>query len=146
VETTLFLVKPDAIRDNLATQIIGELARYPELKIIGMKMIKINPTTAEKHYTKHSGRDYFPWITKELCSGSLVAIAIRGDDAVEIIRELAGATDPAKADKDSIRGKFICDSMAKSRDEKRAVYNRVHAAENPEEAKGELAIWFPELI
>jgi nucleoside-diphosphate kinase len=74
----------------------------------------------------------------------IIAIRFGGEDAIQAVRKVTGYTDPATAEKGTIRGDFGTDSIAKSTAEGRACENLIHASGNSEEAKCELALWFPE--
>jgi nucleoside-diphosphate kinase len=81
-----------------------------------------------------------------VASGPIVKMVLEGgDDAVALIRQIVGKTDPSKADKGTIRGDFGEDSFEAADKEGRSVYNLIHASGNDEEAAVEIKLWFPEL-
>ena len=80
-----------------------------------------------------------------ITSGTVVAIVLEGEDAVQKVRDVTGFTDPPRAEKGTIRGDFGEDSIVKANFEKRAVANLVHASGSREEAKREIKLWFGEL-
>jgi nucleoside-diphosphate kinase len=81
-----------------------------------------------------------------VASGPIVKMVLEGgDDAVALIRQIVGKTDPSKADKGTIRGDFGEDSFEAADKEGRSVYNLIHASGNDEEAAVEVKLWFPEL-
>jgi len=82
------------------------------------------------------------WIVKYLTSGPLVKMVVEGVHAIDMVRKLCGNTLPNLADMGTIRGDYSVDSPALANSGKRAVHNIIHASENPEEAKHELAYWF----
>ncbi len=143
-ETTILLIKPDGVERDLAAIIIGMLPSR-NLRIIGVKLItNVSREIAEEHYSEHIGRDFFPWLIEQITSGPIIALAICGPNAIKSTRKLAGDTDPAKADSESIRGMFGKDSLERSREELRAVWNVVHTPDpdDPLSAERELALWF----
>ncbi len=80
-----------------------------------------------------------------ITSGTVVAMVLEGENAIQKVRDITGFTDPAKADKGTIRGDFGQDSIVKANSEKRAVANLVHASGSREEAEREIKLWFGEI-
>jgi len=133
METTLVLIKPGGVQRNL----IGEITRRIEgrdLKIVGLKLMRADRTTVEEHYAEHRERPFFKDVCDYLTSGPIVAIAVRGTNAVKAIRAMMGATNPIEAAPGTIRGDF-----ALSIDD-----NLTHSSSDPEAAARELGLWFPE--
>lgn len=85
------------------------------------------------------------WLIEYLTSGSVVAMVLEGNRAIKNVRRLCGNTLPLFADPGSIRGKLSIDSSDRANAEKRPVYNLIHASGEPDEAKYEIELWFPEL-
>ncbi len=89
------------------------------------------------------GRVIKGWLVDYLTQGPVVAMVLRGNEAVSRVRVLCGNTVPAMADPSTIRGRFSCDSAAAANAEKRPIQNLVHASGNVEEATYEIGLWFP---
>ena len=87
---------------------------------------------AQQHYAEHVEKDFYESLRDFMCSGPLVAAVLSGDDAIALVRELNGATDPAKAEPGTIRADFA----------KTVRQNAVHASDSVESARREIAIWF----
>ncbi len=131
METSLVLIKPDGVQRRLAGRI---LARFEEkgLQIVGAKLMRITPQLAERHYESHRGKPFYPGLVAFMTSGPVLALALRGKNAVAIVRKMLGATFGSKAEPGTIRGDFgISDG-----------FNLVHASDAPETAQRELALFF----
>jgi nucleoside-diphosphate kinase len=133
-QRTLVLLKPDAVRRGLVGELLG---RYEAkgLTITAMKHCTIDGQLADRHYAEHVDKDFYPPLRDFVLSGPLVALVLEGDEAVEIVRALNGATDGRKAAPGTIRG----DLSISNRE------NLVHGSDSLESAVREIAIWFPEL-
>lgn len=133
-QRTLVLFKPDAVRRGLVGNI---LSRYESkgLTIVALEQRTIDAATADEHYYEHVERDFYPPLREFVTSGPLVAAVLEGDEAVEIVRALNGATDGRKAAPGTIRG----DLSSSNRE------NLVHGSDSPESAAREIKLWFPEL-
>ena len=130
-ERTLVLIKPDAVAKGHLGAI---LSRYEDagLTVERLELRQMDQALAAEHYAEHVERDYYPTLKQFMTSGPLVAAIIVGDDAIARVRELNGATDPAKAAPGTIRADFA-ETMQR---------NAVHASDSPESAAREMAIWF----
>jgi len=95
-------------------------------------MLRVDDETAKKHYAEHADKPFFNSLVEFIKSGPVVAMVIEGEDAISTIREIVGATDPAKAAPGTIRGDFAHD----------ITHNIVHAADSPESAKREICLYF----
>jgi len=130
---TLVLLKPDAVRRGL----VGELlSRYEAkgLTIAAMQQRTIDAALADQHYAEHVAKEFYPPLRDFVCSGPLVSLVLEGDEAVEVVRAINGATDGRKAAPGTIRG----DLSLSNRE------NLVHGSDSDESAAREIAIWFPE--
>lgn len=134
MEETLVLVKPDGVRKHICGEIIARFERKG-LSLKAIKLIQVPEELAKKHYAEHEGKGFFNDLIAFITSGPVLAMVIEGENAVDAVRQINGATDPLKAVPGSIRGDF-----ATSIDE-----NVVHASDAPETAAREIALWFPEL-
>ena len=133
-QRTLVLLKPDAVRRGL----VGEILRRYESKgltIAAMDQRTIDGDLADVHYAEHVERDFYPPLRAYITSGPLVATVLEGDEAVEVVRLLNGATDGRKAAPGTIRG-----DLALSNRE-----NLVHGSDSPDSAEREIKIFFPDL-
>lgn len=131
VETTLVLVKPDGVRRGLIGEVISRLERKG-LAIAGMKMMRMSPEMSDKHYEAHVEKGFYPELKAFMTGGPLVALAVRGENAIAHVRNMMGATNPANAVPGSLRGDF-CTTVTE---------NVVHGSDGPESAGKELALWF----
>ena len=131
MQRTLILVKPDAVQRGLIGNIIMRFEQRG-LKIVALKMIRMNEKLARQHYTVHEGKDFFAGLVKFITSGPIVAAILEGDDAVEIVRKTMGSTDPLNAPLGTIRADFSID-MGR---------NLVHGSDSPENAAKEIALFF----
>ncbi len=133
-QRTLVLFKPDAVRRGLVGDI---LARFEAkgLTIVALELRTIDAALADQHYAEHVGKDFYPPLRDFVTSGPLVASVLEGDEAVEVVRALNGATDGRKAAPGTIRG----DLSSSNRE------NLVHGSDSPESAAREVALWFPAL-
>jgi len=133
IESTLVLIKPDAFAKHYTGDIIK---RYEEagLQISAMKLLQMTPQLAAKHYAEHVGREYYEGLASFMTSAPLIAMVLRGEDAIERVRQLNGVTDPAKAVPGTIRHDFAESTR----------HNAVHASDGPESAVREIHIFFNE--
>lgn len=131
---TLVLVKPDGVKKHICGEVISRFERKG-LEVEAIKMIQVPEELAKKHYAEHEGKGFFKDLIAFITSGPVLAMVIKGENAVAAVRQINGATDPLKAVPGSIRGDF-----ATSIDE-----NVVHASDAPETAEREIGLWFPEL-
>jgi nucleoside-diphosphate kinase len=131
MERSLVLVKPDAMKRGLAGEIISRLERRG-LKIVAMKMLRMDRALAEKHYAIHKGKAFFSDLINYITSGPIIAAVLEGERAIEAIRQTMGATDPLKAVPGSIRGDFGLNIQE----------NLVHGSDSPESAEKEISLFF----
>ena len=130
-ERTLVLIKPDGVQRLLAGRI---LARFEErgLKLVGLKLVKVDRALAERHYAVHRERPFFGGLVDFITSSPLLALALEGPNAIAVVRSMVGATRPHEAAPGTIRGDFALETAQ----------NLVHASDGPETAATELALWF----
>jgi nucleoside-diphosphate kinase len=133
MERTLILLKPDAVQRGISGQILSRF-ETKGLKIVALKLMKITPELAAKHYEAHRERKFYPGLVKFMTSSPVVALALEGIDAIKICRTLMGATFGADAAPGTIRGDY---GVSRS-------YNLVHGSDSPEAAAKELKLFFPE--
>jgi nucleoside-diphosphate kinase len=131
MERTLVLFKPDAVHRGLMGRI---LARFEEkgLKVVGLKMRVFERALLEQHYAVHKERPFYPNLVNYMGSGPVVALALEGKGAIEVVRKMMGKTNSAQAEPGTIRGDF---GMSFSN-------NLVHGSDGPESAAKELGLFF----
>jgi nucleoside-diphosphate kinase len=137
-ERTLALIKPD-VHGAGHSLTIESIYLRAGLTISAIR--QFNPSKVDtlplvqEHYREHEGRPYYDDLVSFMTSGAITALVITGDNAIERVRRLNGATDPAKAGEGTIRARF---GTAGPR-------NAVHGSDSQESAEREIAIWFPHL-
>jgi nucleoside-diphosphate kinase len=131
---TLVLLKPDAVRRGLVGDIVSRF-EAKGLTIVALEMRTIDEAKADEHYAEHVEKDFYPPLRAFVTSGPLLAMVLEGDEAVEVVRAINGATDGRKAAPGTIRG----DLSLSNRE------NLVHGSDSPESAEREMKIWFPNL-
>lgn len=139
IERTLILAKPDAVQRGL----VGEIVKRFEgcgLKIVGMKMVKIDSDFAKKHYSAHIQKEFYPQLESRITSGPVIAFVVEGIRAVGVVKKMVGDTGANVAVPGTIRGDFAHVNL-----DHRGAWNVVHASGNPEEAKQEIALWFDDV-
>ena len=130
----MILVKPDAFERGLTGELIARFERKG-LRIVALKLMRVDRELAERHYSEHSGKVFFGELIEFITRAPLVAMVLEGESAVEAARQLIGATNPVEAAPGSIRGDFAIE----------VTFNLVHGSDSPNTAAREIALWFPEL-
>jgi nucleoside-diphosphate kinase len=131
IQRTLVLVKPDGVQRGLVGEIAGRLERRG-LKLIGLKMMRIDNELAGRHYAEHRGKPFYAGLIAFITSGPVVAMIWEGREAVAVVRSLMGATDPLKAAPGTIRGDLALDLGM----------NLIHGSDSPARADTEIALFF----
>ena len=131
VERTLSIIKPDGVQKNLLGEIYGRFEKAG-LEVIAAKMIHLSKEQAEGFYAVHSERPFFNDLVSYMTSGPVMVQALQGENAVSKNRDIMGATNPAEAEKGSIRADF-----AESIEE-----NIVHGSDAAETAAVEIDFFF----
>jgi nucleoside-diphosphate kinase len=132
IEQTFIMVKPDGLQRAL----VGEIIRRFEnkgLKLVGLKLMSLDRKTAERHYEQLNEKPFFSSLLDFITSNPVVAMVWEADNAVYIGRKLVGPTRPNEADPGTIRGDFCVNTQ----------FNVIHASDSVENAKREIAIFFP---
>ncbi|GAB4140723.1 nucleoside-diphosphate kinase [Thermopirellula anaerolimosa] len=131
MERTLVLLKPDCVQRRLMGRIIS---RFEDkgLSIIGLKMMRVTPELAKRHYAEHVQKSWYPGLEAFITSAPIVAMVVEGPEAIRVVRDMVGATNGLKATAGTIRGDFSSSRQM----------NLVHASDGPESAQRELAIFF----
>jgi nucleoside-diphosphate kinase len=134
MDRTLILIKPDAFERGLTGEVIARFERKG-LRIVALKLMQVERELAERHYSEHSGRPFFPELVEFITRGQLVAMVLEADGAVEAARQVIGATNPLEAVPGSIRGDFATE----------ITFNLVHGSDSENSAGREVGLFFPEL-
>ncbi len=133
VERTLVLVKPNGVARGLIGEIIARYERRG-LRISALKMLQVDTQLAQEHYAEHVGKPFFGELVAFITSGPIVAMVVEGLAAVQVVRDMNGATDPLKAAPGTIRGDYALDMGE----------NVVHGSDSVESAEREIALYFRE--
>ncbi len=131
MERTLVLLKPDCVQRRLAGRVIG---RFEEkgLNIIAMKLMRVTPELAKRHYAEHVAKSWYPELEGFITASPIVAMVVEGPEAIRVVREMVGVTNGLKADPGTIRGDYGTSQQM----------NLVHASDGPEAAVREVGIFF----
>lgn len=132
-ENTLVLLKPDAVQRKICGEIIARFERKG-LTISAMKLLTLTPEMAAEHYAEHTGKSFYSELIKFITSGPVVALVLTGPNAIKIVRNMMGATDPANAAPGTIRGDYATIMSS----------NIVHGSDSLSSAQKEIAIYFTE--
>ena len=130
-QRTLVLCKPDAVQRGYVGQIVARFERKG-LKIVGMKMLVVDEELASRHYAEHLEKTFYPELRDFITASPVIALAIEGENAVEVVRNLMGVTNPQSAASGTIRGDFGL-NLTK---------NLVHGSDSLASAKRELSLFF----
>jgi nucleoside-diphosphate kinase len=132
-ETTLVLVKPDGMQRGLAGEVIARLERRG-LELRGASLLKVSKTMAREHYAEHRGKPFFAGLVEFITSGPVLALAVSGESAISVVRDMMGATNPLDSAPGTIRGDFALELQE----------NIVHGSDSKASARRELALFFPD--
>jgi len=133
MEKSLVLIKPDATQRKLAGAIIARLEKQG-LRLVAAKMLHMDKALAQHHYAVHVDKPFFNNLVNYITSTPIIALVFEGERAIEVIRKIMGATDPAKAEAGTIRGDFGTDIER----------NAVHGSDAVETAEKEIKLFFSE--
>jgi nucleoside-diphosphate kinase len=133
-QRTMVLLKPDTVRRGLVGEVLSRF-EAKGLTIVAMEQRTIDTELADQHYAEHVERDFYPPLRTFVTSGPLVALVLEGDEAIDVVRAINGATDGRKAAPGTIRGDLCLSNRE----------NLVHGSDSAESAEREIKIWFPDL-
>ena len=133
IQRTLAILKPDCLEKNIQGKVIQQIIDAG-FKIKGMRLLKLTADSAKKFYEVHKQRPFYNALVEYMTSGPVIPMALEKDDAVSDFRKLIGATDPAKAEKGTIRNQYA-ESIE---------HNIIHGSDSPENAVKEIAHFFKE--
>lgn len=131
MQTTLIILKPDAVQRGFAGEIITRFEKKG-LQIVGCKMMQISGDLAARHYEAHKERPFYAGLVKFMTSSPVLVLALRGVGAIDISRKLMGATFGSNADPGTIRGDFGVSNS----------FNLIHGSDSTEAAERELTLFF----
>jgi len=131
MQRTLVLCKPDTVQRGLVGRVVS---RFEEkgLKLVGMKMLRVDECLAGRHYAEHVEKPFYADLLAFITASPIVALAVEGDNAVEVVRNLMGVTNPQKAGSGTIRGDFGLN----------LTMNLVHGSDSLASAQREVALFF----
>ena len=128
---TFFMIKPDGVQRNLVGEIISRV-EAKGFSITKIKMMTISKELAEQHYGEHKDKPFFNDLVSFITSGPVVAMQVEGENVVNQIRNLMGATNPSESAPGSIRGDLATELEK----------NVVHGSDSDESAERELLLFF----
>ena len=131
IERTLILCKPDALQRGLVGRIVARFERKG-LKLVGLKMIRIDEALAGQHYAEHTEKPFYPALRDFIASSPVVAMVLEGESAIAVARKMIGATNAIEAEPGTIRGDLGLHGTR----------NLVHGSDGPESAEREIALFF----
>ncbi|MDE6100054.1 MAG: nucleoside-diphosphate kinase [Paramuribaculum sp.] len=131
MERTLILFKPSAVERGIVGQI---LTRFQQKGLIieGIKMMQLDERILREHYAHLVDRPFFPWILASMMASPVIALCLKGNDAIRVVRLMTGATNGREALPGTIRGDFSLSGQE----------NIIHASSSPEDAKIEINRFF----
>ena len=133
MEKTFVMIKPGGVQREYVGEIISRFEKKG-VKIVGLKLMRMSRELAEKHYTEHKGKEFFNDLIDTITAGPVVAMVMEGQNIVEIVRKMAGATKPIDALPGTIRGDYVLDVSQ----------NVIHTSDSLESAAREIRIFFNE--
>jgi nucleoside-diphosphate kinase len=131
METTLVIVKPDGVQRGLVGEVLSRFERKG-LQVAGLKMTRLSKDLLEKHYAEHKAKPFYAGLLAFMSSSPVVVVAVRGLNAITVVRGLMGKTFGKDAAPGTIRGDLAISSS----------FNLVHGSDGPEAAARELALFF----
>ena len=134
-EQSFVLLKPDTVRRGLVGAVLSRF-EAKGLKIIALQLRQVDGDLADRHYAEHVHKDFYPPLREFVTSGPSIAMIVEGDQAIEVIRALNGATDGRKAAPGTVRGDYSLSNRE----------NLVHGSDSPEASAREIKLWFPDLV
>lgn len=131
MQTTLVIIKPSGIQRGISGEVISRFEKKGMI-IAGMKMMELSEQILREHYAHLVDRPFFPSLLRSMMATPVVVMALKGVDAVEVVRNMTGATNARKAQPGTIRGDFGMSGQE----------NIIHASDSPENAAIEIARFF----
>ncbi len=131
VDSTLLIVKPDAVRRGLIGEILSRVERKG-LRIDDLRMMTVPRDLAERHYAEHREKPFFADLVDFITGGPVVVARLSGREAIAVLRAMMGSTDPATSPLGTIRGDLGLEITE----------NLVHGSDSPASAERELGLFF----
>lgn len=131
MQRTLIIFKPDCVQRRLVGRIL-ERVEAKGLRLVALKLMKVDRRLGERHYAEHQGKPFFEGLLEFITGGPVVVGVLEGNEAVSVVRNLLGATNGVQAAPGTVRGDF---SISKQN-------NLVHGSDSPESARREIELWF----
>ena len=128
---TLLIIKPDAVKRNLAGKILNQILDNG-FTVLGMKMVRVTRDQAAEFYKIHQGKDFYPWLVDFISSGPVVVCCLAHPEGPKKLREVVGATDPKKAQVGTVRNLYGTSTGE----------NVVHASAPDEDPEREIRLFF----
>jgi nucleoside-diphosphate kinase len=128
---TLLIIKPDAVKRNLAGKILNQILDNG-FTVLGMKMVRVTRDQAAEFYKIHQGKDFYPWLVDFISSGPVVVCCLAHPEGPKKLREVVGATDPKKAQAGTVRNLYGTSTGE----------NVVHASAPDEDPEREIRLFF----
>lgn len=133
IERTLLIIKPDGVARGLVGEVLVRIERKG-YRIEQVKSLTMDKDTAETHYAEHRGEPFYENLIGYITEGPLVVAIVSGENSIENLRKIMGATDPLNATAGSIRGAYATS----------VTRNLVHGSDSSESAAREIALFFPD--
>ena len=131
MERTLVMLKPDAVQRGFVGRIVARF-EAKGLKIVALKMARMDRALAERHYAPHKGKDFYEPLIRFVTSGPLVFVVLEGKGAVAVVRKMVGATFGPAAEPGTIRGDLGMSNR----------FNLIHGSNAPDAAEREIGLFF----
>ena len=131
MEKTLVIIKPDGVQRGLVGPILSRLEARG-LRVAGLKFLQVSRQLAEQHYAEHEGKPFHMGLLAYITSGPVAVACFEGPNAVQLVRNSVGATNPLNSAPGTIRGDLAVDIGR----------NLIHASDAPATAERELSLWF----
>ena len=131
METTLIILKPDAVQRGLIGEILSRFERKGLVPVAAQFVVATN-AQGQAHYAEHAAKPFFKGLLSFITTGPLLSLVLEGDEAIAVVRNLVGPTDGRKAPPGTIRGDFGVSNS----------FNLIHGSDSPEAAERELKLFF----
>jgi nucleoside-diphosphate kinase len=131
MEKTFVMLKPGTLPRRIVGEVLSRLERKG-LKIVALKLLRLNRETVETHYAEHRGRDFYEKLVEYTLSGPVIAMVLEGEEAIAVVRRLTGPASLLEAPAGTIRGDYAAQTRL----------NIVHASDSSAAAERETALFF----
>jgi len=133
IERTLLIIKPDGVARGLLGEVLVRIERKG-YRIERIQSLTMDRKLAERHYAEHKGELFYENLINYITEGPIIVAIISGENSIENLRKIMGATDPLDATAGSIRGAYATS----------VTRNLVHGSDSPESAAREISLFFPD--